>query len=176
MANYMKINGNFWIGDTGRRLRGDVNAQIVAMYLVTTHHAEATGVFHCPIMYIAHETGIGIESATNGITRLIEERFCVYDFDSEYVFVRRMAYHQIGGSINKNDNRAEWVKRRFNDMPRGIIRDAFLDEYGDAFSIVDRSKDHHSDPLRIPFQAPSKPLQSPLEAPSRQFLATNACN
>ena len=36
MRDYGKVNGQFWTGKTGKALRVDAQAQIVAMYLVTS--------------------------------------------------------------------------------------------------------------------------------------------
>ena len=48
MRDYGKVSPGFWIGETGKALRGDMEAQIVALYLMTSPHATMTGVYHCP--------------------------------------------------------------------------------------------------------------------------------
>ena len=103
MRDYSKVNGQFWIGKTGKALRGDAQAQIVAMYLVTSPHSNMIGVFHCPVLYIAHETGLTIEGASKGLQRLIEGEYCTYDEASDTVFVHEMAKYQIGESLIPND-------------------------------------------------------------------------
>ncbi|MFT3789627.1 MAG: hypothetical protein QM741_00825 [Rudaea sp.] len=61
MRDYGKVSPQFWIGKTGKRLRGNLEAQIVAMYLMTAPAASMTGVYYCPLVSIAHETGLDAE-------------------------------------------------------------------------------------------------------------------
>jgi hypothetical protein len=49
MRDYSKVGPKFWIGETGKALRRHMEAQIVAMYLMTCPNSEMTGVFYCPI-------------------------------------------------------------------------------------------------------------------------------
>lgn len=72
-----------------------MQTQIVAMYLMTSPHSNMIGVFHCPILYIAHETGSPLEGATEGLKKLIEGGFCTYEEDSETIWVHQMANFQI---------------------------------------------------------------------------------
>jgi hypothetical protein len=67
MRDFGKVNPQFWIGSTGKRLRGNPEAQLVALYLMTCPHANMIGVFHCPILYISHETGLPLEGASKGL-------------------------------------------------------------------------------------------------------------
>lgn len=114
MRDYSKVNGQFWTGKTGKALRGDAQAQIVAMYLVTSPHSNMIGVYHCPILYVAHETGLPIEGASKGLQRLIEGEYCTYDEASETVFVHEMAKYQIGESLSPNDKQVKGVQKQFD--------------------------------------------------------------
>lgn len=69
MRDYAQVCPQFWLGKTGKKLRGDAEAQLVALYLITSPHANMIGVFHCPMMYIAHETGMSLEGASKEIGR-----------------------------------------------------------------------------------------------------------
>ena len=56
MRDYGKVSPQFWIGQTGKKLRAEgMEAQIVAMYLMTSPHANMLGLYYCPAMFIAHE-------------------------------------------------------------------------------------------------------------------------
>jgi hypothetical protein len=61
MRNYAKIAPQFWIGNTGRKLRdAGSEALLVALYLLSSPHANMLGLYYLPRPFIAHETGLGI--------------------------------------------------------------------------------------------------------------------
>lgn len=154
MRDYGKVSPQFWIGETGKQLRGDANAQLLALYLMTCPHSTMTGVFHCPILYMAHETGMGIEGATKALARLSEVGFCEYDEASETVFVVRMAAYQIGESLKPTDNRVAGLRKEVERMPETRARSSFLAVYGAAFGLADMEKKDRGS------EAPPKPLRS----------------
>jgi len=39
MRDYAKVSPRFWIGNTGKQLRSDPDAQVVALYLMSNPHA-----------------------------------------------------------------------------------------------------------------------------------------
>jgi hypothetical protein len=158
MREYAKISSSFWTGKTGRAIRGDSDAQIVALYLLTSPHANMIGVFYCPIAYISHETGSPLEGASKGLRRLIEEGFCTYDEDSETVWVHEMARFQIGDTLKASDNRIKDIRKRFEEIQESQIRRGFYAKYKEAFHLVETTVDDK--PLPSPFEAPSKPLRS----------------
>jgi hypothetical protein len=153
VRDYGTIAPRFWIGTTGKRLRGDKDAQILAAYLPTSPHATATGVYHCPILYMAHETGLTLEEASEALRRLIEEGFCEYDEASETVFVINMATHQIGDTVKPKDNRYAWLKKELEKMPKAF-KTRFLAIYGVAFNLGEPAE------TMSPTEAPSEPLPS----------------
>jgi hypothetical protein len=154
MRDYGKISPQFWIGKTGKALRKHHEAQIVALYLMTCPTSEMTGVFNCPLMYIAHETGLGEEGASKGLERLVELDFCTYEEDLEVVFVHEMAKYQIGEELKVSDNQVKWVKKAFLNMPDGLIRRGFYEKYRDAFHLGEYPE------LAPKKEAPPKALRS----------------
>ncbi|MBF8177825.1 hypothetical protein [Herminiimonas contaminans] len=146
MRDYGKISAKFWTGSTGKSLRKDPEAQIVALYLMTCTMSEMTGVFQIPKLYIAHETGLDMEGACKGLQSLIEKNFCMYDEESETVFVYEMAKFQIGEELKVNDNQVKAVKKAFSAMT-GEFKAAFFERYSSAFHLT----------LESPLQAPPKP-------------------
>lgn len=137
MRDYGVVSPKFWIGDTGKALRGHLEAQVLALYLMTSPHATAIGVFHCPVMYMAHETGLGMEGASKGLAVLIEGGFCYYDEASETVFVKRMAAYQVAESLKPDDKRAKWIQKEYEKLPPGRIRNEFFAIYFVAFGLKD---------------------------------------
>lgn len=146
MRDYGKVSPKFWVGKTGKALRKHPEAQIVALYLMTCPTSDMTGVFHCPLMYIAHETGLGEEGALKGLQRLFEVGFCTFEEDTDTVFVHEMAKFQIGEELKVNDNQVKSVRKAYSSM-KGAIKAAFYERYKDAFHLIEAS----------PSEAPSKP-------------------
>lgn len=145
MRDYGKVSPQFWTGGTGKSLRGHPEAQIVALYLMTSPHSTMIGVFHLPKLYLAHETGLPMEGACKGLARCIDTGFCVYDEDTETVFVVEMAAHQVGETLKPNDLRAKGIHKQYLAIADSVIGRAFFNRYCEDYDL------------------PSKPLVSPLE-------------
>lgn len=155
MRDYSKVGPKFWIGATGKRLRAaGMEAQIVAMYLLTSPHANMLGLYYCPTMFIAHETGLGLEGASKGLQSAIEAGFCEYDEASEVVWVIEMASYQIGEALKPNDLRVKGVQNEYGSLPENPYLARFYEKYSAAFCMsACRGK-------TSPYEAPSKPLRS----------------
>ena len=154
MRDYSKVSGQFWIGATGKSLRGDLEAQVLAMYLMTSPHAEMTGIYHCPILYMAHETGLTLEGASKGLRKLIEGAFCDYDEASETVFVYRMAAFQVGESLDPRDKRVTGISKAIEKVAVSRFRARFLSIYGQAFNLAQQDQNETFG------EGASKPLRS----------------
>ena len=164
MRDYGVVSPQFWIGATGKRLRGNPDAQLLALYLMTSPHATMIGVFHCPILYMAHETGMPFEGASNALQILIDADFCTYDEESDSVFVHRMAAFQVAESLKPGDNRIKAVAREAASIGSNLLRDAFVAMYKTAFNLSDKEESEANHKAGgSPFEAPSKPLRSPLK-------------
>jgi hypothetical protein len=156
MRDYSKVSGNFWTGKTGRLLRGDTETQVAAMYLMTSNHGNMIGVFHLPILYLSHETGISIEGASKALARLSEEGFCTYDDASEVVWVHEAARFQIGASLMPNDKQVKGVQKQYDALPEGMIKTGFFERYADAFHL--RRNTTKAIEITSPLKAPPKPV------------------
>lgn len=154
MRDYGVVSPKFWIGETGKALRGDAPAQVLALYLMTCPHANMIGVFHCPVLYMAHETGLGMEGASKALQSLIEAGYCTYDEASETVFVHRMAAYQVAESLKPGDNRVKGVEREWSNIGPAQLKSAFAAIYSVAFHLPIEQEN------KSPYQAPSKPLGS----------------
>lgn len=154
MRDYGVVSPRFWIGATGKALRGNAPAQVLALYLMTSPHANMIGVFHCPLIYMAHETGLGMEGASKALQSLIEAKFCTYEESSETVFVHRMAAFQIGDHLSEQDKRCKGVEREWNNIPSRQMQQAFFAIYSVAFHLPKQSKKARGT------EAPPKPPRS----------------
>jgi hypothetical protein len=154
MRDYGVVSPKFWIGETGKSLRGNPEAQIVALYLMTCPHANMIGVFHCPLVYISHETGLTFEGASKALASLSEARFLTYDDATETVFVHRMAAYQVGESLKAEDNRVKSVIKEWHSIGHRGLQAAFFAIYSIAFHLPAEEK------KASPSKAPKKPLRS----------------
>lgn len=154
MRDYGVVSPKFWIGGTGKSLRGNAPAQVLALYLMTCPHANMIGVFHCPVLYMAHETGLGMEGASKALQSLIEADYCTYDEASETVFVHRMAAFQVAESLKPGDNRVKGVERDWQNIAQPQMKAAFHAIYSVAFHLPGEGENTSLS------KAPSKPLAS----------------
>jgi len=158
MREYGSVSPQFWIGGTGKDLRGKPECQVLSLYLMTSPHANMIGVFHCPVMYMGYETGLGLEGASKALESLIELGYCMYDHTSETVFVVRMAAHQVGESLAASDNRVKGVLKEVEKIAVPVLKAAFIAAYSDHYHLK-----------ASPLQAPSKGLSEAKQAPLKQL-------
>ena len=163
MREYAKVGPKFWIGKTGKLLRAaGMETQVVAMYLLTSPHANMLGLYYCPVTFIAHETGLGLEGAWKGLRGASEAGFCRYDEASEVVWVIEMASYQIEKGLNPRDNRIAGVQKEYNALPENPFLTEFYDKYHAAF-LMQSCREPAS-----PLQAPSKGLGKPLRSQEQE--------
>lgn len=159
MRDYGKVSPQFWIGKTGRDLKAQgPEALIVSMYLLTNPHANMIGMYYLPVVYIAHETGLGLEGAWKGLRRGVEVGFCHYDDASEVVWVPEMATYQIAVSLKANDNRCVGIQKEYDAQPKNAFLSEFYEKYKDAFHL--RTKRNSSAENGRGVEGASKPLGS----------------
>ena len=155
MRDYGKISPQFWTGKTGKAIKaGGPDAVVVAVYLMSSPHSNMIGMYYLPMMYLAHETGLGIEGASKGLRRALEAGFCSYDEASEVVWVHEMARYQIADELAANDNRVKGIQREIDSVPENPFVSAFYDKYSAAFKLKKQAEN------ASPLEAPSKPLGS----------------
>jgi hypothetical protein len=162
MRDYSKISPKFWIGPTGKAIKKKgIESVVVAVYLMTSPHANMLGFYYLPDMYIAHETGMGFEGASKGLRGCIEAGFCGYDAEAEVVWVYEMAAYQIAEQLKPDDKRCIGIQNEYNDLPENKHLSGFYEKYRSAFHM--NLKRDCKEVLQLnlsPYEAPSKPLRS----------------
>lgn len=154
MREYSKVGSRFWTAGTGKALRGDLASQVLALYLMTCSHATMIGVFHCPVVYMAHETGMTIEEASKALARLIDAGFCTFDEGDDVVWVHAMAAYQIGSTLSANDKQVIGIRKQFDAIRQTEIRRGFWARYREVFHLPELVE------TASPIEAPSMPLRS----------------
>lgn len=80
----------------------------------------------------------GHQRAMEGVKRALltlqELGFCVYDFESEYVFVKEMARWQIAPKLKPSDNRSKGLRKTVENMPNPM-RARFIARYNEDFAL-----------------------------------------
>lgn len=155
MRDYAKVGPKFWMSGTGKaiRQRGSEGV-VVALYLMTSPHSNMLGMYFQPTMYMAYETGLGIEGASKGLQVCIEEGFCLYDQPSEMVWVFEMAEYQIAEELKVSDLRCKGIQKEYESLPDCPYLYPFFQRYTSAFHLTKCRG------LTSPTQAPSNPLRS----------------
>ena len=160
MRDYAKVSPQFWIGSTGKRIRAaGIEAQVVAMYLVSSPHANMLGLYYLPIPYICHETGLSPEGASKALASLSEAEFCRYDAAAEVVWVVEMAKYQVADGLKPDDKRCKGIQNDYEALPENAFLSAFYERYRHAFHMATArgQKPAKAKAHRSPFQAPPKP-------------------
>ncbi|WP_075175323.1 hypothetical protein [Acinetobacter indicus] len=158
MRDYAKVSPHFWTGSTGKQLRQCPESLVVSMYLMTSPHANMLGLYYIPLLYVAHETGLGMEGASKGLQWASEAGFCSYDHDSEMVWVHEMARFQVADKLKSTDKRSIGVQNEYNSLPPNPFLADFFDRYSEAFCMTEKRENTVKKPVEK--EAPSKPLAS----------------
>jgi|GEM_PF-720246 len=158
MREYGKVSPHFWTGSTGKQLRQCPESLVVSMYLMTSPHANMLGLYYMPLLYVAHETGLGMEGASKGLQWACEAGFCSYDQASEMVWVHEMARFQIADKLKSTDKRSIGVQNEYNSLPSNPYLASFYDKYSQAFCMTEKRENTAKKSVKS--EAPSKPLVS----------------
>lgn len=158
MREYGKVSPHFWTGSTGKQLRQCPESLVVSMYLMTSPHANMLGLYYMPLLYVAHETGLGMEGASKGLQWACEAGFCSYDHASEMVWVHEMARFQIADKLKSTDKRSIGVQNEYNSLPSNPFLASFYDKYSQAFCMTEKRQNTVKKVVKN--EAPSKPLAS----------------
>ena len=158
MRDYSRVSPQFWIGETGRRIRSlGSEAIAVAFYVMTCPTSNMIGLYYLSLPTICHETGLSEKGASKALRSLFEAQFCEYDGASEVIWVYEMARFQIADQLDPRDKRCKGLWRELLAYKNTLFFKRFYERYQQAFCLphVDFPPDDKS-----PFEAPSKPLRS----------------
>lgn len=152
LNEYGKIKSAFWRKGTGKRLRGDLESQVLASYLMTCPSRHMTGIFYVPLPTICHETGLPIEGVQKALRRLSDEDFAHYDDVDELVFLPNMAREQIGDALKVGDKRHRGITNHLEPYLSHRFTTKFLEIYAADFDLASFALESES-------QSASKPLR-----------------
>ncbi len=167
MRKYGNVAPTYWTGDTGRALvaRGS-EAVIASLYLMTAPGSNMLGLYYQPLLFMAHETGLGVEGATKGLHACMEVGFCLHDPRGHFVWVVEMARFQIADQLEAKDLRCKGIQNAYDELPDNPFLGMFFDQYAGSFHLTRRRQpkfpwggdtDLFGHPKPTPPEAPSKP-------------------
>lgn len=169
MRRYSIVSPMFWIGSTGKKIKGNKAAQILAMYLITNPHANMIGLYYLPMPLILHETGLSTKDVNSAFSVLSDSSngFAYYDTENDFVWVPNMARWQIGKTLSKKDGRHKSVAKEVKKTKRSIFYIELVKKYNKSFNL---GLDNEINDIKGPLEGgvggtPKAPLRVPPEAP-----------
>jgi hypothetical protein len=134
--NYATVSPRFWTGETGRALRAEGrDVQLLALYLITSPHANMIGLYYLPLPLAGHEIGMDLVEVTAAMHGAEEAGFCQYDWEGAVVFVPEMARHQLGAALGKGDKRRKGVVSMLLALTDSPLAVAFAERYATAYDL-----------------------------------------
>lgn len=152
MRDHATVGPAFWSGSTGRRMRTNKDARILATYLITGPSAHALGLYYLPIPTILHETGLTQDEFEGAMRWLSSEGVAFYDADREWVWVPRMAFFQLGETIKASDKKMPWIRRHIARFRGHGFHLQFLMAYGVPYNLAEE--------MALIDRAPAKPTEA----------------
>lgn len=151
MRDHAIVSPHFWTGETGRFLRDYPDAQRLAFYLMTCPSSNMIGLYYLPMPTICHELRLSPEGASEGLRRAFEGGFATYAEAEEVVWVRKMAYFQVGKTLKPSDNKIKAIEKMLYCFRKSCFFNDFIQEYKAPFKL--------SEKRILRDEAPFKPLQ-----------------
>lgn len=170
MREYARIAPTFWTRGSGKRLRGDLEAQVVALYLMTSPVTSMVGIFPLSLPTLCNDTGLTLEGARKGLARVSQEALAYYDEEDELVWVPALPKHQLGermsaGRNGKPDNKVIGIKKALAPFKGHRFYDQFLERYGESYLLHDLLEEGASEGLRRGPARATRVAPAPAPAP-----------
>lgn len=129
MREYSKVSPKFWISKMSNQLRKiGIYPHFVSLYLISAPYSNMIGVYYLPLSSISKHVGISLRKVKKAIEVLKALNFCDYDYSMEYVWVKEMAFHQLG-ELKENDHRIKYCNREYKNLPELIFNGDFFSKY-----------------------------------------------
>jgi len=112
---YGTVPSDLWLGE---RLPGfrklSSEAKLLALYLLSSPHANMLGLYKLPLAYMAGDIGLTNEAVRAALNELENAHLASYDDETEYMFVRYFIETQVLAEeerLHPKDNRAVHAQR-----------------------------------------------------------------
>ncbi len=165
MRTYSVVNGRFWteMSHTGVEIRrAGLDAVAVALYLVTSPHSTALGLYYLPITTLAHDLWTSPEKARPLLETVCATGFAEYFAAESMIWVPQQAHYQIGKTLKSTDHRRAWALRELRKYEGTTAYGRFLERYGEPYQLISKP----ASPLRLVPEGRSSPPPSPPTPPT----------
>lgn len=105
MRDHARISPFFWKRGSGKKLRGNADAIVVALYLSTAPTANMMGVYHLSIAEIVNDTGLPEKRVRAALDAVRAVGYAFFDEDAELAWVPNHAKFDIGDVMKPGDRR-----------------------------------------------------------------------
>lgn len=135
MKDFAVIHSTFWTGETGHAIRGNADAQRVAMYAITGPMASNTGLYSISLRAMANDIGITEPATKKAIKTLSDLDFLRFDAEWSWIWVVEMLRFQFGESMTKHDNRVKGLQRYLDKHAKHPFVTEFVAKYGKTHNL-----------------------------------------
>lgn len=130
---YAKVGSHEWTRGALRRLRGDLAAQVLYTYLLSSPHATMLGLFFCAPATVAAETGLDPRQVRKAIGVLERESFAFHDPDTDVWYVPELATQL--GPVKPGDRRRVKLAALFSEVKHSALAGIFVRQHGTALGL-----------------------------------------
>lgn len=157
MRTQATIYPTFWTRGSGKKLRGNPEAQVLAFYFMTSPQSTMLGLYYEPLISILHDTGLTEEQFRKALPAVAE--IAVYDEQESLVYLPEGAARQIGETMSIKDNKRKSILAQLKVYGNHEFVRRWMARYHGPYNF---SHEGIPEPLRSPSKAPSKgPTQAP---------------
>lgn len=135
MRDYAKLSPFFWARGSGKKLRGDATAQVIAFYLSTSPAANMVGIYYVSLATIANDTGHPIDAVREALMRVELAGYAFYDFEAELAWIPNHARFEIGPEMTPGDKRRKKVVAELAQVDGHPFGVEFRSLYGAAYGL-----------------------------------------
>lgn len=111
MATYWRVSPKFW--SDPKVLAWDEDTRFLALYILTSPHRNAEGLFRLPQRYICADLEWSQQRLAEPFKRLVADRFIDYDENTQVCLIRKALEYQSP----QNPNQVNAALRHLTDLP-----------------------------------------------------------
>lgn len=133
--DFAMIVPSFWTGESGKQLRGNPWAQILALYVMSCDQSCMTGIFKIASSTICKETGIPSGEFDDAAAHLYNLGILEYDHESEIMWVQNLAKFQVGSCLQSGDTKRRSIVKKLRWAKNHYFTAMFFEKYGNVYGL-----------------------------------------